>query len=350
MATTAQYLEQLVKDKEAIINSLKEKGIEVSDDATFSDLSSKVSDIPSGGDVNEYFAMEPQSSANNITFTANILKKIPDNIVLPNYCTSISSIFSGFKQLVNGPKIDTSKIKQFDMMFYMCDNLESVPNYDMSSATSSYQMFSGCKKLKSIDNLNFSNVTTPHYMCKDCISLTEVNINSANFKNLSYTFNGCFKLEKVNFIGGTTNVTNFDHAIYNCGKLTSVEGLDTSSATKIDYMLEYCSSLETLQELDCSKVTSAISALYGCTKLKNFGGFKNFGMAYAGKTSSNYTVLDVRNCNELTHDSLMNIINKVYDLKSAGFNEHAIQLGSTNLAKLTEDEIKIATDKGWKVI
>ena len=45
----------------------------------------------------------------------------------------------------------------------------------------------------------------------------------------------------------------------------------------------------------------------------------------------------------------MNIINKLYDIKTKGCKAQRLQLGSTNLAKLTEEEIAIATNKGFNV-
>lgn len=53
---------------------------------------------------------------------------------------------------------------------------------------------------------------------------------------------------------------------------------------------------------------------------------------------------------ELTHDSLMNVINNLYDIKSKGVKPQTLQLGNTNKAKLTAEEIAIATNKGWNVI
>lgn len=45
----------------------------------------------------------------------------------------------------------------------------------------------------------------------------------------------------------------------------------------------------------------------------------------------------------LTHDSLMVIINGLQTVTTT----QKLTLGSTNLAKLTEADKKIATDKGW---
>jgi hypothetical protein len=69
-----------------------------------------------------------------------------------------------------------------------------------------------------------------------------------------------------------------------------------------------------------------------CLALTNLGGFKNL------KTN-----LDLSNCLNLTHDSLMNVINNLATVE----NNPTLTLGTTNIAKLTDNEIAIATNKGW---
>ena len=46
---------------------------------------------------------------------------------------------------------------------------------------------------------------------------------------------------------------------------------------------------------------------------------------------------------DLTHDSIMVVINGLQTVTTT----QRLALGSKNLAKLTEAEKKIATDKGW---
>lgn len=48
----------------------------------------------------------------------------------------------------------------------------------------------------------------------------------------------------------------------------------------------------------------------------------------------------------LTHDSLMNLINALYDY-SGSTDTYKIQLGSANLAKLTDEEKTLIQSKGW---
>jgi hypothetical protein len=96
-------------------------------------------------------------------------------------------------------------------------------------------------------------------------------------------------------------------------------------------------------------------------KLVTFNGFKNLGKAYTQKTAhyGNYT-LDLGASSKLSYQSLINIINNLYDLNitygvydangtpgTGTLYRQQLILGSTNLAKLTAEEKAIATNKGW---
>ena len=77
----------------------------------------------------------------------------------------------------------------------------------------------------------------------------------------------------------------------------------------------------------------------------------NIGKEYltnANANNSNYT-LDLHYTTLLTHESLMNVINNLYDIKTKGVKPQKLVLGSGNLAKLSEEERNIAVSKGWNV-
>ena len=97
-----------------------------------------------------------------------------------------------------------------------------------------------------------------------------------------------------------------------------------------------CSSLQSLTLPDgfgrISLNTSSNTASFdGCSSLTTITGVPQF-----------CTNISFSNC-PLTHDSLMNIINGLQTVTTT----QKLTLGSTNLAKLTDAEKQIATDKGW---
>ena len=109
----------------------------------------------------------------------------------------------------------------------------------------------------------------------------------------------------------------------------------------------YAASCKNIPELDASKVNYIQGAFINCTNLENFGGLLNLGQASPSTTVQERYALNLSTSNNLTHDSLMNVLNKVYDISNKG--TQIINLGDKNKAKLTAEEISICTAKGWSV-
>lgn len=130
-----------------------------------------------------------------------------------------------------------------------------------------------------------------------------------------------------------------------------IANADWSQVTNVATMFSSCAYLTTVPELSLSGATNLKQMFRYCIALTTLGGFKNLGQAYSTSESANYSdyKLDLSTCSSLTHDSLMNVINKLYDIATKGCNTQQLVLGSTNLAKLTAEEIAIATNKGWSV-
>lgn len=136
-----------------------------------------------------------------------------------------------------------------------------------------------------------------------------------------------------------------DYIFYNC-YLDGFAQIDTSNVTSM-YCMFYSARCKTIPELDASKVSNITSMLNNCTKLENLGGLLNLGKAFPDTSMSETYALGLQSSPNLTHDSLMNIINKLYDISDKG--TQIINLGDTNKSKLTTEEIAIATNKGWTV-
>lgn len=149
----------------------------------------------------------------------------------------------------------------------------------------------------------------------------------------------------------TSNVTNMNSMFFNCENLISILPIDTSNVIGMNHMFYGCKSLTTIPQLDLSKAYMMLNMFYPCSALTTLGGFQNLGMAYDTDKDANfsYYTLDLSTSPKLTHDSLMNVINGLYDIKTKGCNPQQLILGSTNLEKLTAEEIAIATNKGWNV-
>ena len=129
--------------------------------------------------------------------------------------------------------------------------------------------------------------------------------------------------------------------------------MNTSSVTNMYHLFGSCSSLLSIHLLDAGKVTNinyafGISSSTSPKNLTELGGLKDLGKSFKYTSVASNQTLDLQYCINLTHESLMNVINNLYDLNLNG-KWGGLKLGTTNLSKLTSDEIAIATNKGWTV-
>lgn len=149
----------------------------------------------------------------------------------------------------------------------------------------------------------------------------------------------------------TSNSEYFKNMFSSCTSLITVPQLNTSNCIQCDSMFNGCSALITVSQLDMSHCERIGGIFGGCYALVSFGGFINLGQAYSTTASANYAryTLELNICTLLTHDSLMNVINNLYDIATKGCNAQQLVLGATNLAKLTSAEISTCTSKGWSV-
>ena len=213
-------------------------------------------------------------------------------------------------------------------MFGNCENLKTIPLLDTRNVTNMAGMFSFCSNLKTIPKINTAKVT-----------------------DMSTMFSVCKNLEEIPLLD-TSNVTNMHEMFGNCELLRTIPELNTVSVSSMPSMFINCSSIKDIPLLEASSVTNVWQIFDGCELLENLGGLKNLGQAYSTTMTANdgWYSLVLSKCPLLTHDSLMNVINNLYDIKSKGVKTQTLQLGDTNKAKLTAEEIAIATNKGWNVI
>ena len=175
-------------------------------------------------------------------------------------------------------------------------------------------------------------------------------IDTSNVTNMDSMFSTCTNLTTIPQLD-TSNVTNMNAMFYTCTNLTTIPQLDTSNVTNMGNMFKSCYNLTTIPQLNGEKLTSVAGTFVNCNSLENFNGIINLGQAYLTTQSANYSryTLDLLDSNNLTHESLMNVINNLYDIKTKGCNVQKLTLGTTNVNKLTSEEIAIATEKGWTV-
>ena len=240
--------------------------------------------------------------------------------------------------------------------YFMYRQEEKIPLLELNPNTGDVinmaGMFGNCENLKTIPLLDTRNVTNMAGMFSFCSNLKTIpKINTAKVTDMSTMFSVCKNLEEIPLLD-TSNVTNMHEMFGNCELLRTIPELNTVSVSSMPSMFINCSSIKDIPLLEASSVTNVWQIFDGCELLENLGGLKNLGQAYSTTMTANdgWYSLVLSKCPLLTHDSLMNVINNLYDIKSKGVKPQTLQLGDTNKAKLTAEEIAIATNKGWNVI
>lgn len=119
-------------------------------------------------------------------------------------------------------------------------------------------------------------------------------------------------VETLNLTNFKPIPNNFSYFAHNARKLIKIEGaLDLSECTNVTNAFLATTSLE---EIEFEPLTIPISISFST-------------------------------CTKLTHQSLMSIINGLAVVEAT----QTLTLGTTNLAKLTDEEKAIATEKGWSL-
>lgn len=333
---------------EIIITPTNEKQV-IEPETPYNAFNKVIVEASSGADLNEYFDMVV-TSENVLNFgSGRMLKKMPP---LQIQTDNLSNMFNSYKGSYL-PLIDATGVTNMQYFCRYASEITDINLINTSQVTNFDSAFQGCSKLVNVSTIDCTSATNMLQMFGNDTLIEELNfINTSNVTNFVNAFNGCQKLKTINGLD-TSGATNLNSTFNNCYVLTTINGnLNTSNVENMNNLFSNARALTKIPKLDCSKVTVISNVLAGThNDLTYLGGFENLGQAYSTTTSasnSNYT-LTLNACYELTHESLMNIINNLYDIASKGCKTQRLTLGTTLKNKLTAEEIAIATNKGWTV-
>lgn len=214
---------------------------------------------------------------------------------------------------------------------FLGDNLyRSIEQVDLRNFTfgtvSSFSGFlSGFQSLKEVvfpqGTITLGTVDL-YGMFNICNKLTKIDLSAFSFKaisGLNYFAYNCFDLKTATFGAHSVPINGYaNYLFYNCLELVTCD----------------------ISALSTAGVKGLTDAFFNCEKLENLLVGKNF-LASALITSFNLST-----CNALSHDSLVHVFARL----ATRTNGPTLKIGATNLAKLTEAEIAVATDKGWSVV
>lgn len=165
-------------------------------------------------------------------------------------------------------------------------------------------------------------------------------IATGNIYRMFFRFNyaGTDPIDLVEFcqnnnIELTINTNYASDDLFYQAKITRIPPITINKAYRTFYE---CSYLETIDGLNILSAGECVKAFEKCTALKN--------VTFNGEIRCNG--IDLNECKNLTVESLLSLLNALKDY-SASAGNYTVTLGTTNLAKLSDEQKAIATAKGW---
>ena len=235
-----------------------------------------------------------------------------------------------------GELVDVSLISNFAGIFATCSNLKiiDVSNWDTSNATAMNSMFRFCSQLQSLDvsNWNTSKVTNMFGMFEGCTSLQSLDVSNWNTSKVTECprlFHTCFELQSLDVSRwDVSNINNITDIFYRCGKLQKLD----------------------LSNWNVSNVLATNDTFVGCGSLQSLIGNRTIDEVIANNVGALNGLKVSLHVNGLPLDraSLRALINGLADL--TGQNAQTLFFGNTLIAKLTEEDIAIATAKNWTIV
>lgn len=217
------------------------------------------------------------------------------------------STFSSCFKLVKAPLLNTSKTISWLYTFNQCNSLIDIPLYDTSKVENMNYFLTGRTVLENIPLFNTSNV-----------------------KKMDGAFRDCKKLSNIPHFD-TSNVTTMAGIFWGCPNILTIPLLNTSKVKNMSLAFNECTGLQIVPALDVSNVTNFNSCFSGCTSLKS--------ILMTGMKVS----FDIHYSTQFETDDLVTILNNLATVTTS----QTLRMGATNLAKLSDEQKKIATDKGW---
>ena len=273
-----------------LAETLTSKGVEATGDETTTALVNKVADITSGDD----------------TMLKGLIQRDLTELIIPQGIIKIGS-----------------------NAFSYCGNLISVTIPDSVTSIGSYA-FSDCTNLESI-TIPSSVTSIGNNAFSSCFKLKDITIPNSITRIEASTFTNCQTLQSITIPNGVTFIGNY--AFYTCIKLDNIT--IPNSVTSIgSYAFSDCTNLESIT------IPSSVTSIGS----KSFRNLSNLTSVIIGD-GFNANNLDLSASTLYTRETILQWLNALAE--RTGLTAYKLTIGATNLAKLTEQDILIATNKNW---
>lgn len=340
----------------------------------------------------QYIKLENCNNANtaasNMFYQCELLEKVIFENVDTSNTTTFNNMFNGCKLLesIEGLNtLNTSSVTDISSLFNQCNNLKEIDlsKWDVSKVTSMNNMFSGC----GCKNINLSNWRLESYNSKFPA------LDNVNYRNIDYIDLSNWYLPKYST---TTSYPQFGNIVCSYG---SEQGILNCSNWQLPNLLRLSSTFSNLyvkkvdlsgwnlplltniasffsafqvQEVDLSDwkfgssniTLQGLFSNYNNTTLKKFSlsnwDFSRFTQITFISTSSYYYTglttivgpvsgikvnVNLKAFSALDVDSVMVFINGLEQVDTT----QTLTLHTNQKNLLTEDQIAIATSKGWTI-
>ena len=380
MATTADYLNKLVTQKNTLADNLTTKGVTATHDETLETLVPKVLQI-SGGE-----------QGNNGIYPIGKDGRPTGDVIVPEGVTSLYRYIFDSNTAVTSVTLPTTLTSLNDYTFHNCTSLTSVKLNDNIATISTYSFaytaitnfsmpqtltnigshaFSWCKSLQIITfkkNNDIEYINIDGYAFGTCSALTTVDFetddiliypsyygfynctnlgNDAVMKIIDHLYTGSVATERCFYnCTGITDITiskSGKRMFSNCSNLNHCKILESETCIYAG-LFENCKNLTSVEipatitkDTDNALTTSITSNnyfLYGCNNLESITVGEGWNMSMRLDVTANLTV-----------DSMVGIFNNIKDL--TGETAKVLTLGSANILKLTDEQRAIAINKNW---
>ena len=310
----SKEIERLQQAKKDIGDAIVRKGGSVS-----GTIDTYANSIMALGDVSFLTAIDivNKSDAKNVDLT----------MISPRNETSLYYLFGNNTNLINinVSNWDTSNITSLRGAFAEIPNLTSVDfaDWDVSNVTTFFAMFDACMKIENIDVSKW---------------------DTSSAINMGWMFNGnnLKHLDVSNF--NTSKVTNMFAMFASSNSLTQLDisNFDTSNVLDFGRTFSYWSGVN--KELNISGLNlSKCSSMDGTFLSSSFNVIRSDGLRLPNIDMSN---IGLDYSKALTVDSIVGLLNALPQSDKG----YSFQIGDVNIAKLTDEQKAIATNKGWTLI
>lgn len=299
------------------------------------DFSTKILQIPSGGENTLKKLLDTTKSCYYLFYEYQGTSV--DNLIQYSDTENVEDMSRTFynSKVVRVPELNTSKAKNFDYAFSR-SSISEFPNWNFSNAESIGYLLQNCNSLKADIVLNNLSKLTGDYclsgICQQS-AVTSVTLNGLNpdtVYSINQAFFDCGWLKSISLnttTGVPMKVKSMSETFNYCSQLRTLPLMDLTQCTRFSVI--GCNSLESIPAYDLSNITSiSISNLY------NLAEFHATGMKVSFNISSS---------TKFTREALVEILNNLATVTTT----QTLTMGATNLAKLTDSDKAIATDKGW---